>query len=97
MVFELPASTFIGGGEKSLPLKEIIGRLENVYCSSIGVECHHLENPDLIAWIRKRMEVPGAAEVDKETRHRTLKRLLRATGFESFLAKKWSSEKRQGA
>ena len=34
--YKLPKSTFIGGKEKSLPLKEIISRLENAYCGSIG-------------------------------------------------------------
>merc|ERR1719369_2754592 len=35
-VFQLPTTTFIGGKEKALPLKEIVSRLEKVYCGSIG-------------------------------------------------------------
>ena len=31
-MFQLPKTTFIGGKEKSLTLREIISRLENVYC-----------------------------------------------------------------
>ena len=33
-MFQLPKTTFIGGEEKSLSLREIISRLENVYCRS---------------------------------------------------------------
>ena len=37
-VFTLPKTTRIGGEQTSLPLKEIISRLKNVYCRNIGVE-----------------------------------------------------------
>ena len=93
-VFALPQSTFIGGDEKALPLKEIIRRLEAAYCGSIGVEYAHLDTIDAIMWVRERMEKPGSSVIDPLTRQRTCKRLLRASAFEAFLAKKWSSEKR---
>ena len=50
--FQLPKTTFIGGDEKSLSLKEILSRLENVYCRSIGAEYLHINNLDQIQWIR---------------------------------------------
>lgn len=37
--FKLPLSTFVGGNEKTLALKEIIKRLEDAYCRSIGESC----------------------------------------------------------
>ena len=36
--FTLPKTTMIGGGEKALPLREIISRLRAIYCGSVGVE-----------------------------------------------------------
>lgn len=34
--------------EKALPLREIISRLENVYCGSIGAEFMHIHNLDQV-------------------------------------------------
>jgi len=95
-VFQLPKTTFIGGKEKNLPLKEIISRLEKVYCGSIGAEYMHLHNLDQVNWIREKMESPGALQLDEDDKKMLLARISRATGFEAFLAKKWTAEKRFG-
>ena len=95
-VFQLPTTTFIGGDEKALPLREIISRLENVYCSSIGAEYLHINNLDQINWIRKRLETPGALQLDNDEKRLLLARITRSMGFENFLAKKWPGEKRFG-
>jgi len=95
-VFQLPKTTFIGGKETALPLKEIINRLENVYCSSIGAEYMHINNLDQINWIRQRLESPGALELNNTEKRLLLARISRSVGFEGFLAKKWASEKRFG-
>ncbi|XP_025204791.1 2-oxoglutarate dehydrogenase, mitochondrial isoform X7 [Melanaphis sacchari] len=95
-VFKLPSTTFIGGKENALPLKEILNRLENTYCRSIGVEFMFINSLEQCNWIRQRMETPGIMEMEKEQKRLILARLTRATGFESFLARKWSSEKRFG-
>ena len=95
-VFQLPKTTFIGGKETALPLKEIINRLENVYCRSIGAEYMHINNLDQINWIRQRLESPGALELNNTEKRLLLARISRSVGFEGFLAKKWASEKRFG-
>merc|ERR1719150_443189 len=59
-VFQLPSTTWIGGKDSHLPLREIISRLENVYCGSIGAEFMHIFNLDEVNWIRERLESPGA-------------------------------------
>ncbi|XP_044750201.1 2-oxoglutarate dehydrogenase, mitochondrial isoform X5 [Coccinella septempunctata] len=95
-VFKLPSTTFIGGKEKQLPLREILRRLELAYCRHIGVEFMFINSLEQCNWIRQRLETPGCMEITAEEKRLMLARLTRATGFESFLARKWSSEKRFG-
>uniref|UniRef100_A0A674EH74 2-oxoglutarate dehydrogenase complex component E1 n=1 Tax=Salmo trutta TaxID=8032 RepID=A0A674EH74_SALTR len=58
-VFRLPTSTFIGGSESVLPLREIISRLEMAYCQSIGVEFMFINDLEQCQWIRQKFERPG--------------------------------------
>ncbi|XP_011066669.1 PREDICTED: 2-oxoglutarate dehydrogenase, mitochondrial isoform X4 [Acromyrmex echinatior] len=95
-VFKLPSTTFIGGKEKSLPLREILKRLEAAYCGHIGVEFMFINSLEQCNWIRQKMETPGIMEMTNDEKRLILARLTRATGFEAFLARKWSSEKRFG-
>ncbi|XP_076462504.1 2-oxoglutarate dehydrogenase complex component E1-like isoform X1 [Babylonia areolata] len=95
-VFRLPATTYIGGNEAALPLKEIIRRLEEVYCRHIGVEFMFINNLDQTDWIRRKFETPGIMQFSTEDKRLILARLIRSTRFEEFLARKWSSEKRFG-
>ncbi|XP_066260736.1 2-oxoglutarate dehydrogenase complex component E1 isoform X2 [Euwallacea similis] len=95
-VFKLPSTTFIGGNEKSLPLREILRRLELAYCRHIGVEFMFINSLEQCNWIRQRLESPGCMDLTPEQKRLILARLTRATGFESFLSRKWSSEKRFG-
>ncbi|XP_072376948.1 2-oxoglutarate dehydrogenase complex component E1 isoform X3 [Diabrotica undecimpunctata] len=95
-VFKLPSTTFIGGKEKSLPLREILRRLELTYCRHIGVEFMFINSLEQCNWIRQRLETPGVTDLTPEKKRLILARLTRAHGFESFLARKYSSEKRFG-
>ncbi|XP_075736176.1 oxoglutarate dehydrogenase Nc73EF isoform X2 [Rhipicephalus microplus] len=95
-LFKLPATTFIGGEESTLPLREILRRLENVYCTSIGVEYMFINDLDQCNWIREKFESPGVMRLTKERKRLLLSRVVRSTKFEEFLAKKWVSEKRFG-
>ena len=45
---------------------------------------------------RSKFERPGCEYITDEERRMLLKRLVKATKFEEFLAKKWTSEKRFG-
>ena len=45
---------------------------------------------------RERLETPGALELDNVEKRLLLARISRSLGFESFLAKKWTAEKRFG-
>ncbi|CAH1388602.1 unnamed protein product [Nezara viridula] len=95
-VFKLPSTTFIGGKERSLKLRDILKRLQDVYCRHIGVEYMFINSLEQCNWIRKKMEPPGIMNLDANQKRLILARLTRASGFEAFLARKWSSEKRFG-
>jgi len=94
--FQLPSGTFIGGTETKLPLREIVRRLEDTYCKSIGIEFMFLTSERKRMWIKQNFEAPAKQDFTQDDKQRLLKRLIRSTEFEAFLAKKWSSEKRFG-
>ncbi|KAM9804407.1 2-oxoglutarate dehydrogenase-like, mitochondrial [Neosynchiropus ocellatus] len=94
--FQLPATSFIGGGETTLPLREVIRRLETAYCGHIGVEFMFINNVEQCQWIRQKFETPGIMQFTNAEKRTLLARLVRSTRFEDFLARKWSSEKRFG-
>ncbi|KAM6040508.1 2-oxoglutarate dehydrogenase complex component E1 isoform 2-T2 [Chlamydotis macqueenii] len=95
-VFRLPTTTFIGGNESALPLREIIRRLEMAYCQHIGVEFMFINDLEQCQWIRQKFETPGIMQFTNEEKRTLLARLVRSTRFEEFLQRKWSSEKRFG-
>ncbi|XP_053602563.1 2-oxoglutarate dehydrogenase complex component E1 isoform X5 [Plodia interpunctella] len=95
-VFKLPSTTFIGEKEKALPLREILSRLEAAYCNNIGIEFMFINSLEQCNWIRQRMEPPNVTKMNNDQKRLILARLTRSAGFENFLAKKWSSEKRFG-
>ena len=75
--FRLPATTFIGGGDQKLTLREILSRLNSVYSNRIGLEYMYINNFDKCNWIRQKFETPGAGVLSVEEKKRTLKRLIR--------------------
>ncbi|KAL3877350.1 hypothetical protein ACJMK2_035073 [Sinanodonta woodiana] len=95
-VFRLPTTTYIGGDKTSLPLRDIIKKLEDIYCRHIGVEFLFINNMDQTDWIRKKFETPGIMQLENEEKRLIMARLIRSQRFEEFLARKWSSEKRFG-
>lgn len=95
-VYTLPATTFFGGTETKMKLSDIIERLNFAYCKHIGSEFVHINNFEERQFIKKSLETQGIMNMSAEQKLRTLKRLVRATEFERFLAIKWPSEKRFG-
>ncbi|ESO88985.1 hypothetical protein LOTGIDRAFT_228933 [Lottia gigantea] len=94
--FQIPSSTYIGGGAKKLPLREIIKRLQDAYCGHIGVEYMFINDPLKVDWLKQQFEEPDKIKFSGAEKRYLLDRLIRSTQFEKFLAKKWPSEKRFG-
>ncbi len=76
--------------QTAAPLKEIVGRLKQTYCHSIGVEYMHLQDPDERRWLQSRMEpVKNQVELTTAERVDIFKKLSAASLFEGFLNKKY--------
>jgi len=80
-VFKLPSTTFIGGKEKALSLREILRRLETAYCRHIGCEFMFINSLEQCNWIRQKLESPGIMEMENDEKRLILARLTRATGW----------------
>ena len=76
--------------QTAAPLKEIVGRLKQTYCHSIGVEYMHLQDPDERRWLQARMEPEkNQAELTAAERVDIFNKLSAASLFEGFLNKKY--------
>src|SRR5262247_491536 len=81
-----------GGG--SLTLREILERLRNTYCRSIGVQFMHIDDSFVRHWLQERMESSGnRITLSHEEQIRILTRLTDAVIFEEFIRKKFIGAK----
>ncbi len=78
----------------NLPLREIIERLRDTYCGSIGYEFMHIQDPEKKDWVKKRLELEGFPEFRNHDKIFFLKKLIEAEEFENFLHTKYIGHKR---
>lgn len=75
-------------------LRELIERLEQTYCRSIGVEVMHIDDLSIRQWLLDRIENIGAYKpLTREEQLRILTRLTDASIFEQFILKKFVGKK----
>ena len=90
---EFEAGKEVGLGKAKL--KDIITRLEETYCASIGVEYRYMTNPDKVRWLQEKMEFSENREkLPVESKLRILDLLVEASGFEDYMHKKFVGQKR---
>lgn len=83
----VPGTSFLGGGED---LKEILLRLKETYCHSIGVEYMHIQDPEERRWLQERMEpIQNRLQIETAEKMTILKRLYQTALFEAYLNKKY--------
>lgn len=76
-------------------LKDIVAHLEATYCRSVGVEYMYMRHPELVTWLKKKMETTrNAEEYSAEKRRHFFYHLKLAVGFENFIHKKFVGQKR---
>ncbi|XP_011693118.1 PREDICTED: 2-oxoglutarate dehydrogenase, mitochondrial-like isoform X1 [Wasmannia auropunctata] len=94
--FPLAPLTVIGGDKRSLPLREILKRLNEVYCGHLGLEYTYIHDLNVLDWLRDKFEIPGVWKLPAEHRKWIWMNIMRGVSFENFLAKKYGTEKRFG-
>jgi len=92
-----PTVGLTGLGERAT-LREIVAHLSATYCSSIGVEFTHIEEPEAREWLQTAMEsTRNRASLDRTEMLRVLTRLTDAEIFEQFVHKNFLGSKRFSA
>ncbi|MGR7023599.1 multifunctional oxoglutarate decarboxylase/oxoglutarate dehydrogenase thiamine pyrophosphate-binding subunit/dihydrolipoyllysine-residue succinyltransferase subunit [Geodermatophilus sp. URMC 62] len=88
---EFPVGGF--AGERTMPLRDILGVLRDSYCRTVGVEYMHITDPEERQWLQERIEVKHA-QPDRDKQKHVLGRLNAAEAFETFLQTKYVGQKR---
>jgi 2-oxoglutarate dehydrogenase E1 component len=80
---------------ESASLREIIAHLQQTYCRSLGVEYLYIRHPEMVSWLKKRMEeIRNTPSFLPEKKMRIFHRLKEAVGFEGFIHRKFVGQKR---
>ena len=84
-------------GLDSPTMREILDVARKTYCSTIGYEFMHNQDPDEKSWIQVRIEGDDfRLRFSDEDRRRILRQLVEAEAFERFLQTKYTGTKRFG-
>jgi 2-oxoglutarate dehydrogenase E1 component len=81
-------------GAQTLTLREILTRLRNTYCRSIGVQFMHIDDLKVKNWLQDRMEgSENRIQLSRDEQLRILTKLTDASIFEEFIQKKFVGAK----
>lgn len=81
-------------GTETLTLREILERLRNTYCRSIGVEFMHIHDLEPKNWLQERMEgTENRLEISVADQRRILTLLTDAVILEEFIQRKYLGAK----
>lgn len=82
-------------GLKRATLRDIIQKLEHIYCGTIGAEYYYISSSAEEEWLRQRFENTDRATLfSTEKRKRILTDLTAAQGIEEYLHTKYVGQKR---
>ena len=91
---ELPAS-LVFEDARDEPLADVLERLQQAYCGTIGYEFEHLEDPSVVRWLWDQVESgTHTSPLEPGGRVRLLQRLTEVEGLEQFLHKSYLGQKR---
>ncbi|PKP22791.1 MAG: 2-oxoglutarate dehydrogenase E1 component [Bacteroidetes bacterium HGW-Bacteroidetes-21] len=90
---EFHAGKELGLGKTTL--SNIIGFLQQTYCRTIGVEYQYIRKPEVVDWLRQKMEEKrNTPTFSPEHKKHIYTHLVHAVGFETFIHKKFIGQKR---
>jgi len=81
------------GGQENAKLREIVDRLHEYYCGSVGIEYRNIQSPEEKEWIRARVEAERPP-IPTEVKKQILWKLISAELFERFLGTRYLGQKR---
>jgi 2-oxoglutarate dehydrogenase E1 component len=82
-------------GVEDAPLRDIIRRLEQTYCGTVGSEYMHIEDRSQKRWIQVQIETSLATPNFREgRRNRILDRIIAAENLEKYLHSRYIGQKR---
>ena len=90
---EFHAGRELGIGKTTL--RNIVDYLNQTYCGSIGSEYMFIRNPEKIRWLQERIETNmNRSNFSDEEKKEIFMHLKHAVGFEKFIHKKYTGQKR---
>ena len=89
-------SGFLSEDRPVQTLRQILDRLKEAYCGTIGFEYMHIPDRDKCNWLRDRIESTAAKGYSKAKKKAILDRLMWSELFETFCSKKFTAAKRFG-
>ncbi len=82
-------------GRGTVALRDLVARLEETYCRTLGVELAHMHDADLRHWLEQRMErTRNRCPLPPEARRRLLEKIVEAETFEQYVGTKFLGAKR---
>ena len=81
-------------GVETATLRDILARLRQIYCGSVGVEFMHISTPAKKEWLADRLERTADSRPDDATARRMLELLVASEALERFCHVKYPGTKR---
>jgi 2-oxoglutarate dehydrogenase E1 component len=92
---DLDAQVVAGKGAATTTLRDLVARLAETYCRTLGVELAHLHDTELRGWLQDRMErTRNHITLTPEVERLLLRKLTEAELFESFVGTRFLGAKR---
>jgi len=92
---DLPVANDAGGREAARTLRDLVARLQETYCRTLGVELAHLHDQDLRSWLEERMErTRNRITLTPDVERFMLRKLAETEIFEQFLGTRFLGAKR---